>query len=658
MINETRPTETNKEDVSRLKHRIETLEHALQQALNEKSALDAELREIKNSFAWMSILKYRGLRDRLLPLGTRRRHAYDLLKPAIRTLISPETTRYDVSHGAIPRLASEAFNTPGAGSLDHPAAHETVRREPLWVTGWAVLSAPLARVDITIDGLVHGCARPGVYRPDLAKFFPGRPDALVAGFEYLLDLVSLPRECNALTVGALAYSMDGSQYELPAIPVRVAAQEPADENYNARSTRLRKNVERSGPVESKTEKETIRLLIFTHHLGYGGGQLYLYELLRRLSCQDGFTATVVAPDDGPLRSAIEDLGIPVHLTCGYPHQNIEMFEAKVDELVAWARPQGFNAIMVNTVVALPGPEVAIRLGIPFVWAIHESWQPSVLWSVVHPSPGAHPQVRRRVTDALSKAAALVFEADATRRLYQSYGDPERSIVVPYGIDVDAVDRYKTSFDRAAARRRLGIPRDATGILCMSTIEPRKAQILLAEAFQQVVESHPEAFLILVGDTGFPYANVVRSYVAEAGLQQRVLISAVVPDPYEWYGSADLLVCPSDVESMPRCVIEAMAFEVPVLATEVFGVPELIKDGETGYLCRPCDLAALALALKRVLSEDKENRRQVARNGSNLVRTRHDSRGYANTYLRLLRGLIRDARATPGDLLTGQVQVEG
>src|SRR5262249_41388358 len=158
---------------------------------------------------------------------------------------------------------------------------------------------------------------------------------------------------------------------------------------------------------------------------------------RQLSWQDDFTGTVVAPDDGPLRSLIEDLGVPVHMTHGYPYQSVEMFEGKVEELLAWAGLQGFNVALVNTVVSLPGPEVAIRLGIPFVWAIHESWKPHVLWSVVHPPPGAHPQVRRRVTDALGKAAAVVFEADATRLQYQPYGDPERFIVVPYGIDVDS-----------------------------------------------------------------------------------------------------------------------------------------------------------------------------------------------------------------------------
>jgi len=327
-----------------------------------------------------------------------------------------------------------------------------------------------------------------------------------------------------------------------------------------------------------------------------------------------------------------------------------MFEGQVNELVAWARPQGFNSVLVNTVVSFPGPEVAVRLGIPFVWAIHESYKPHVLWTVAHASPGAHPQIRRNVTDALGKAAAVVFEAEATRILYQSYGDPDRFIIVPYGIDVVQIDHYRASFDKGAARGRLGIPKSATVILCMSTIEPRKSQVVLLQAFREIAEAHSDAFLILVGDTGSPYGEAVRSYVMAAGLEHRVLISPVVPEPYEWYASADLFVCPSDVESLPRCVLEAMAFEVPVLATEVFGLPELINDGETGYLCRPCDLGALTLALERVLSEPAEKRRRVARNGAALVRRRHDSRGYADVYLRLMRGLIQNPGATPGELL--------
>jgi glycosyltransferase involved in cell wall biosynthesis len=335
-----------------------------------------------------------------------------------------------------------------------------------------------------------------------------------------------------------------------------------------------------------------------------------------------------------------------------------MFEDQVNDLVAWATPQEFNMVLVNTAVSLPGPEVAIRLGIPFVWAIHESWNPNVLWSVVHPPPGAHPYIRRRVVGALDKAAAVVFEAESTRMLYQSYGNPKRFIIVPYGIDIPQIDHYRASFDKSEARRRLGIPDNTTAILCMSTIEPRKAQISLVQAFREIADVYPDAYLILVGDSGTSYAQAVRSYVTATGLQHRILISPVVPDPYEWYAVADVLVCPSDVESLPRCVLEAMAFEVPVLATNVFGVPELINDGENGYLCRPCDLVALVLALERVLSEPIDKRQWVANNGAALVRRRHDSRRYANAYMKLFRGLIKDSQARPNDLLRASAQLDG
>ena len=63
-----------------------------------------------------------------------------------------------------------------------------------------------------------------------------------------------------------------------------------------------------------------------------------------------------------------------------------MFERQVHELYGLGSSQGFNAALVNTVGTLPGPEVAIGLDIPFVWAIHESWTPRVIWSVIHPPP--------------------------------------------------------------------------------------------------------------------------------------------------------------------------------------------------------------------------------------------------------------------------------
>ena len=109
--------------VTAIESQIGALEHTLRQELGEKRALNTELREIKNSLAWTSILKYRDLRDRLLPLGSSRRRSYDLAKGALTAVVSREGPDPHLARGPTQGVVSEAFNSPAAGSLDHePAA--------------------------------------------------------------------------------------------------------------------------------------------------------------------------------------------------------------------------------------------------------------------------------------------------------------------------------------------------------------------------------------------------------------------------------------------------------------------------------------------------------------------------------------------------------
>jgi glycosyltransferase involved in cell wall biosynthesis len=98
------------------------------------------------------------------------------------------------------------------------------------------------------------------------------------------------------------------------------------------------------------------------------------------------------------------------------------------------------------------------------------------------------------------------------------------------------------------------------------------------------------------------------------------------------------------------VLESMAFSVPVLATRVFGLPELIDDGVTGYLCEPRDIDELVHILKRFLDSTVEEREAIGAAGARLVHDRHDSRGYAAAYHRLVRSLIEDPSRSPSEIL--------
>jgi SAM-dependent methyltransferase len=192
------------------------------------------------------------------------------------------------------------------------------------------------------------------------------------------------------------------------------------------------------------------------------------------------------------------------------------------------------------------------------------------------------------------------------------------------------------------------------VLSMATIEPRKGQTSLAMAFAELADAHPDAVLVLIGETGEDwteaYVSGLREFISRAGLESRVVIAPVTRDPYEWMGVADLLVLASDAESLPLVVLQAMAFGVPVVSTAVSGLPELIQDGHSGYLCRPRDPADLTAALARALAASPEQRRAVGEAGAALARARHDSRRYAERLGRLLSALAADPHAAPAGAL--------
>jgi D-inositol-3-phosphate glycosyltransferase len=547
----------------------------------------------------------------------------------------------------IPITAGDDDEPPGpAGHLELPAAGTTVPPEVVAVEGWALAPEPLARVEILVDGRDAGLARPlASPRPDLASL--PEPIAPLAGFTHTVDLDGR-QPGDRVHVGAELVTRT-RRSALDSVAVTVGPRRD-DVRVAPHVQTLRTRVADVCAEPAAADLPPVRLLVVTHQLGLGGGQLYLTELLRRLLVELDISCLVVSPRDGPLRAELEDLGATIHLSGDYPVTSPGRYEAALLELAALARDHGCNVALVNTMGAFIGADLARRLGIPAVWAIHESYPLGEYWHAAYGPDGSDPYVRVQAVEALAEAAALVFEADATRRQYEPYADGRRLLTVPYGITVADVDQYRADADRAALRRANGITDDATVLLCMGTYEPRKGQGALAAAFAEIADDFPNPVFVFVGDTGGPYAEGVHDVVDRLGVGDRVRFVPVVADIYAWYLMADALVSASDVESLPRSVLEAMAFEVPVLAASVFGLPELIEDGVNGLLCAPRDIGALVAGLRRLLWLAPEERARLGTAGAKVVRERHDASIYAGVYRTLLRGLLDTPTALPRDLL--------
>jgi glycosyltransferase involved in cell wall biosynthesis len=540
----------------------------------------------------------------------------------------------------MPFLGPEPPEGGAAGQIDHPLAGEEIGGELLTIIGWAAFdTSPTAWVEIWLDARSLGRARLGIPRADVEEMNDLSAAAAVSGFELIANLgEALTEGQTGARLRMVATAADGRRYEAEPVMVAVAAPAPTPQPTPP-----------PAPVQpgSANGGQGRRLLVVTHQLNLGGAQLYLMDLLRGLLDHGGFAPTVVSAHDGSLRPELEEMGIPVHVTGTPPMDDLSAHLGRVEELVAWARPHEFELAFVNTATALsfPGAEVAAQLGIPAIWAIHESFEPAIIWAPLDPG------VRACGEKALSEAAFAVFEAEATQRIFEPLLDGNRGRTIPYGLDIAPIAEKRASFDNAASRKEVGVSVGDQLLVCVGTVEPRKAQIPLAQAFELVAARHPSAQLAFVGGKATdPHTVALEEFIEASphGGQMRVI--PITPDVDPWYAMADLLVCASDIESLPRTVLEAMAWETPVLATSVFGLPELITDGETGWLCEPRDLSKLAAALDAILSTPRETHDRVARAARILVEQRHSLPNYANQISMLLEQALEGplARGTKED----------
>jgi glycosyltransferase involved in cell wall biosynthesis len=385
------------------------------------------------------------------------------------------------------------------------------------------------------------------------------------------------------------------------------------------------------------------VLVVAHSLRIGGGELWLAELLGRLVRDHGLRVTVVAQADGALRAELEALGIGVRLTGDRRARDVAGYETYVTELSLLMRSSGAGVVLVNTLGFFAGVDAALRASLPVCWAIHESFALADFAYLNWGQAGLAPPVRDRWLCCLAEADALVFVADATREMFLRYADPGRCRTVRYGVDPAYVTAAREP--AAAVRSRLGVPVDATVLVTVGVSEPRKGHGPLLAAFESVLRRHRDAYLIVVGTFDSPYCDGLAGWVTDHGLSDRVRLVPIVRDPLPWLRIADLFVNCSDIESLPRTILEAMALRLPVVAADVFGARELIIDGESGWLFLPNDLNALTVGLLRALDTPPARRAMLAEAAYARVEPFLDSAGYGTAFAKILGSLAETSEVS-------------
>jgi glycosyltransferase involved in cell wall biosynthesis len=178
------------------------------------------------------------------------------------------------------------------------------------------------------------------------------------------------------------------------------------------------------------------------------------------------------------------------------------------------------------------------------------------------------------------------------------GNPSQYAVIPELVNLEPHDQ---DFDAARVRARIALGLagfDGPTIGWVGRFVPQKDPKMLGEAVRLVLADLPEAHAVLIGDG--PGRREVEQCVADAGIAEQVHFAGLRPDVRELYAAMDVVIHPSLWEGQPRVVQEALAERVPVVATRVAGVPDLIQDGANGYVVAPRDAQGMAGATLRVL----------------------------------------------------------
>lgn len=237
----------------------------------------------------------------------------------------------------------------------------------------------------------------------------------------------------------------------------------------------------------------------------------------------------------------------------------------------------------------------------------------------------------RMTDRLADITVANSEATAAAFVRAGLVARERVAVVPNGL---AMDDYATNADdRSRFRPELGLPGGAFLWLSIGRLDRQKNHALLFDAFAELVVHHPEARLAVVGE-GSLRDQLVRQ-CARAGLDAFVQFLGLRDDVRGLLSAADGLVLASRHEGLPNVVLEAMAARVPVVATEVGGVSELIDDGETGRSVPSGDQARLVAAMSATMTEVPERRSAMVEAAHARVRARYDQASVVDVWERLL-----------------------
>lgn len=350
-----------------------------------------------------------------------------------------------------------------------------------------------------------------------------------------------------------------------------------------------------------------RLLWLVDTLGVGGAEALTVPFARALDrSQFHLTVAAISDAEGLNAQRLRDAGVEVIDLKGKNLRDL----AAMRRLFALLREKKIDLVHAHLTYSAIWSALATRLtGVPSVISLHVS---------VEATRSLHTNVRHRfltgLRDALMTKVAnrwssrIVMVSAALRDAYVEKGlNRDKVRVVHNGIEIERFGHARNE-TRARLNAEFSIPPDSPLVALVSVLRPGKGVEVLIDAIERV----PHGTFLIIGDG--PMREEWSARAASTGVADRIRWAGFRSDVDRMLAGCDLLVHPSLDDAFPTVLLEAMASGLPVVASRVGGIPEIVTPGVTGELVPPGDVARLAAAISALLA-DRALLEQMSQNSS-------------------------------------------
>ena len=339
---------------------------------------------------------------------------------------------------------------------------------------------------------------------------------------------------------------------------------------------------------------------------WGGAQRYVYDLATSLP-KDQFSVTVALGGNGPLKEKLKTAGVPV---IGIPslERDINIFKELRSLFSLWhiinrEKPTivHLNSSKVGGLGALAAVASKLwtknyKLRTVFTvhgWAFNESrefFQKSAVYAL------------QWLTAVFSNHIVVLSRHDYRQAIQMPLVANEKFVLIPLGIPIGQLEYLSPQKARNATTKTFGIKSQPLTIGTIAELTTNKGLVHLIDSAALVKNHFPNCRYLILG--GGEHHELLQKHIKAHNLENYVFLCGFVPNAAQYLKGFDIFVLSSLKEGLPYTILEAMHAGIPVVASSVGGIPDLIEHEKTGFLVPPKNSVALAEAQKQLLANEK------------------------------------------------------